>query len=89
MILIWSFLFNHLNDLQKTKLETHRNACDIKLKVNVGIKYNYVISFLIIAVCAEYNEGGNLVQENHFTDCSGYDSPCPNRYPSTNAYKCR
>lgn len=38
-------------------------------------------------VCAEYNEGGNLVQENHFTDCSGYDPPCPNRYPSTDAYK--
>lgn len=38
-------------------------------------------------VCAEYNEGGNLVQENHFTDCSGYNPPCPNRYPSTDAYK--
>ncbi|XP_056016932.1 uncharacterized protein LOC130053600 [Ostrea edulis] len=38
-------------------------------------------------VCAEYNEGGNLVQENHFTDCSGYNPPCPSRYPSTESYK--
>lgn len=38
-------------------------------------------------VCAEYNEGGNLVQENHFTDCSGYSPPCPSRYQSTDAYK--
>ena len=43
---------------------------------------------LIIAVCAEYNEGRNIVTENHFTDCQNYNPPCPNRYHSTEAYKC-
>nr|XP_022290817.1 uncharacterized protein LOC111102402 [Crassostrea virginica] len=38
-------------------------------------------------VCAEYNEGGNIVTENHFTDCQNYNPPCPNRYHSTEAYK--
>ncbi|XP_062601135.1 uncharacterized protein LOC134262816 isoform X2 [Saccostrea cucullata] len=45
-----------------------------------------IISF---PVCAEYNERGNIVQENHFTDCSSYDPPCPNRYISTDTFKYR
>lgn len=62
------------------------NQTFIKL-CHATICYVYQI---FVGFCAEYNFGGNLIQQNFRTNCSKFiQNPCPSSYPSTDAYKCK
>lgn len=48
------------------------------------------ILLIFAGVCAEYSFGGNAIQQNYKAKCIQFSqSPCPNGYPSTDAYKCK
>ncbi|XP_062589163.1 uncharacterized protein LOC134250842 isoform X1 [Saccostrea cucullata] len=43
---------------------------------------------IIYGHCAEYNEGGGVIQENYQTDCTKFSKPCPiESYSSVDTYK--
>ncbi|XP_061195649.1 uncharacterized protein LOC133203866 isoform X2 [Saccostrea echinata] len=43
---------------------------------------------IIYGHCAEYNEGGGVIQENYQTDCTKFPKPCPiESYSSVDTYK--
>lgn len=53
-------------------------------KYCINIKKNLIVGF-----CTEYNTYGMVIQESHHSTCNKVDPPCPSRYLSTDAYKCK
>lgn len=44
----------------------------------------------ITGQCTEYDRGGNSIQRNEVTDCTGFtQKPCPKGYNSSEMFKCK
>lgn len=62
--------------------------CVINAFINQTLEVCAYKRFIVSGFCAEYNFGGNLIQQNFRTNCSKFtQNPCPSSYPSTDAYK--
>ncbi|XP_052691128.1 uncharacterized protein LOC128168997 isoform X2 [Crassostrea angulata] len=67
------------------RLEYH---CVINAFINQTLEVCAYKRFIVSGFCAEYNFGGNLIQQNFRTNCFKFtQNPCPSSYPSTDAYK--
>lgn len=46
--------------------------------------------FLFAGYCTEYSLGGNIIQQSLVATCTQFTkNPCPLRYQSTDAFKCK
>lgn len=53
------------------------------------IKWIHVLKLNVLGYsCAEYNVGGDVIQENYDTSCEQSTPPCPFQYSSDEVYKC-
>ncbi|XP_056013958.1 uncharacterized protein LOC125651149 [Ostrea edulis] len=70
---------------QPEKLEYH---CVINPFVNETIEVCAYRRFIFLGHCTEYSYSANRIQQSRSTDCTKFtDRPCPQGYPSTEAYK--
>lgn len=62
--------------------------CVINAYVNQTLEVCAYGRIIVLGVCTEYSFGGNAIQQNYKAKCIQFSqSPCPNGYPSTDAYK--
>lgn len=65
------------------------NVNDFFFKVRTKLYLYKNIKNLIVGFCTEYNTYGMVIQASHHSKCNEVDPPCPSRYLSTDAYKCK